>query len=96
MNLPICTGVTSLTIYSGELVILEFEQGLWFGNGMEKSMINPNQCQKFGIKICDDPTNPHRNMGIEAPEELFIPMTMKGSTFGLVTHHPTGDELYEC
>ena len=35
MNVPICTGVTSLTLDSGEVVMLEFGQGLWFGNRME-------------------------------------------------------------
>ena len=43
MNVPICTGVTDLTLDSVEVVILEFGQGLWFGNRMEKSLINPNQ-----------------------------------------------------
>ena len=42
MNLPIFTGVNDLTLDSGEVVILEFGQGLWFVNRMEKSMINPN------------------------------------------------------
>ena len=36
VNIPICTGGTELTINSGEVVILEFGQGLWFGNRMEK------------------------------------------------------------
>ena len=84
-----------MTLDSGEVVILEFGQGLWFGNRMEKSLINPNQCQKFGVQIFDDPTNPHRNMGIEASEDLFIPMTMEGSTCGLVTHPSTDNELHE-
>ena len=35
MNVPICTGVTYLTLDSGEVVMLEFGQGLWFGNRME-------------------------------------------------------------
>ena len=34
MNVPICTGVTDLTLDSGEVLILEFGQGLWFGNRM--------------------------------------------------------------
>ena len=76
INVHICTGVTDLTLDSGEVVILEFGQGLWFGNRMEKSLINPNQCREFGIQICDNPTDPHRNLVIEASEELFIPMTM--------------------
>ena len=89
-NVPICTGVTALTLDSGEVVILEFGKGLWFGNRMKKLLINPNQCQKFGI-----PTDPHRKLGIEESEDLFIPMTMKGSTCGLVTHPPSDDKLHE-
>ena len=50
-NVTICIGVNDLALDSGEVVILEFVQGLWFGNRMETSLINPNQCQKFGIKI---------------------------------------------
>ena len=71
MNVPICTGVTALTLDSWERLIMGFGQGLWFGNRMGKSLINPNQCQKFGIKICDEPTNPHRKLGIEAAEDMF-------------------------
>ena len=96
MNVPICTGVTALTLDPGEVVILELGKGLWFGNRMEKSLINPNQCQQFGIQICDDPTDPHRKLGIEASEDLFTSMTMEGPTCGLVMHPPTDDELHEC
>ena len=64
MNVPICTGVTALTLDSVEVVIMEFGQGLFFGNRMEKLLINPNQCQKCGIQICDDPTDPHKKLGI--------------------------------
>ena len=35
MNKPIFTGVTALAIDSGEVVILEFGQGLWFGKRTE-------------------------------------------------------------
>ena len=66
MNVPICTYVNDLTLYSGEMVILDFGKGLWFGNRMKKSLINPNQCRKFGIQIYDDPEYPHRKLGIEA------------------------------
>ena len=51
INVPLFTGVNDFTLDSGEVVILEFGQGLWFGNRMEKSLINPNQCQKFGNQI---------------------------------------------
>ena len=95
-NVPICICVTVLILYSGEVLMLEFWQGLWFGKRMEKLLINPNQCQHFEIQICDDPTDPHRNLGIKSSEHLFIPMKMEGSNFGIVTHPPTDDKLHEC
>ena len=95
-NVPIYTSVTGLTIDSGWVVILEFGKGLWFGNRMEKLLINPKKCRKFRIQICNDLTDPHWNLGIEASEDLFIPMIMEGSTCGIVTHPPTDKELYEC
>ena len=89
MNVHICKGFTALALDSGEVVILEFVQGLWFVNRMEKSLIKPNQCQKFGIQIFNDPIDRHRKLGIEESEGLFVPMTMEGSTFGLITHPAT-------
>ena len=78
MNVPICIGVYYLTLDSGEVVIIEFVKGFWFGNKIEKSLIKPNQCQFFWIQICNEPTNPHRKLGIESSEVLFISMTMEG------------------
>ena len=42
-----------------------FVQGLWFGNRMEKTLINPNQSQDFVIQICDDSTDQNKSLGIE-------------------------------
>ena len=44
MNLPLYTCVTVLTLDSGEVEILDFVQGLWFVNSMEKLLIKPKQC----------------------------------------------------
>ena len=96
INVHIRTGVTELKLDSGEVVILEFVQGLWFGNRMEKSLIKTNQCQNIGIQLCDYPTNSHGNLVTEASEYMFIPMTMEGSTCGIVRHPPTDYELHEC
>ena len=41
--------MTALTLDSGEVFILELGQSVWVGNLMDKSLINPNQCHKFGI-----------------------------------------------
>ena len=95
MNVPIYTSVTVLTLESGDLIVLEFGEELWFENRMEKSLINPNQCLKFGIQICNDPSNPHLNLGIEASQDLFIPIKMEVSTCGSFTHPTTDNYLYE-
>ena len=63
---------------------------------MEKSLINPNQCQKFRIQICNDPTDPHRKLVIEASEDLLIPMAMEGSTLNIVLHPPTDNDIHDC
>ena len=91
INFPIFTGATSYTIESGEFIILIFGQGLWFGNMMEKNLINPNQCLSFGITICDDPTNQHRPLVIEADFNTHIPMSTVVSTCKFITRCPTDD-----
>ena len=48
------------------------------------------------IKICDDLTDPHRKLVIEESEDLFIPMELEGSTYGLITHPPTDNDLHDC
>ena len=68
------SGILHQRFYEGETLILMFGQGLWFGDRMQRSLINPNQCRAFGIKICDDPTDPHRDLGIELDDNNFIPM----------------------
>ena len=96
VNITICTGVNALELDSREVVIMNFGQGLRFGNRMEKSLINPNQFKQFGMKICDDPTDPHRILGIEASEELFTPMETKGSNCWIIIQPATDDEFYNC
>ena len=63
---------------------------------MEKSLINPNKCWKFGVQICDDPNNSHRKPGIESSEDLFILTKMEGSTCGTVTNTSTDNDIHEC
>ena len=96
VNIPICTAATSYTLSTGEVILLIFGQGLWFGNRMEKSLINPNQCRAFDVPICDDPTDPHRTLGISANETTFIPMHMEGSTCTFISRYPTDDEIQNC
>ena len=78
---------------SCKFIILIFGQGLWFGNRMKKTLINPNQFRDFGIPIFDDPTDQHMPLGIESDFNTHIPITMMGSTFGFITWYPTYNEV---
>jgi len=62
-NIPICTAATAVDMDSGETIILKFGQGLWFGDRLNHSLINPNQCRSYGISVCDDPTDQNRDIG---------------------------------
>ena len=95
-DIPICSAATALDLQNGETLILIFGQGLWFGNRMSKSLINPNQCRAYGVAICDDPTDPHRELGFHLGDDEILPLEMRGSTCGMTTRAPTNNELETC
>ena len=70
-DIPICTAATAVDMDSGETIILEFGQGIWFGDRLNHSLINPNQCRSHGISVCDDPTDQTRDIGMELPKIIF-------------------------
>lgn len=94
-DVQICSGATAYTNENDKTIVLIFGQGLWFGERMEKLIINPNQCRSYNISVCDDPTDPHRALGISLPDNE-IPLTMQGSTAMLLTRCPTREEMDTC
>jgi len=50
-DISICTVVTAIDLSTGETIILKFGQGLWFGDRMSHSLLNPNQRRIFGLKV---------------------------------------------
>jgi hypothetical protein len=95
-DVKICSAATSYTASTGETIILIFGQGLWFGDRMKKSLINPNQCRAYNIQVCDDPTDPYRELGFTIDVENVIPLVMEGSTAMMYTRCPTREELDTC
>jgi hypothetical protein len=82
---------------SGRTLILECHQGLWFGTKLAHSLLNPNQCRAFGLSICDDPFDPHRELGIYDPvTDLTVPMHMMGTIAYVTTRAPTWQEIQNC
>ena len=95
-DVPICTAALAVELESGETIILEFGQGLWFGERMEHSLINPNQCRSYGIRVCDDPTDEYRKIGMELSGDYVVPFQMKGSTCYFQSRSPSLSEIETC
>jgi len=95
-DISICTAATSVDLDRGETIILEFGQGLWFGDRMSHSLINPNQCRSFGLSVCDDPTDNHRDIGMQLHDSYFLPFKMRGTTRYFDLRSPTIEKLESC
>lgn len=97
-EIPVCQAATAWDSPEGITFILVFGQGLYFGERMRAySLINPNQCRAYGVQLCDDPTDPHRQLGIYDPvSEISVPMQMNGSFASLLTRLPSEVELLEA
>ena len=50
--------------HSGETILLQINQGLWFGKSMVNSLFCPNQIRVNGISLCDDPFDKFRDLGM--------------------------------
>ena len=94
-DIDIVTGTTAVDLNDGSTVICVFGQGLWFGDRMKKSFINPNQCRHYGVSLCDDPTDPYCPLAIRN-ESFSIPMQMFNSSCGFESRHLTLEELESC
>ncbi len=79
-DVPIASAATAYDDpETGETTILEFNQGLWFGDTMQHSLVNPSQCRIIGINLCDNLFDKYRKLGIKdyltgltAPLEFLI------------------------
>jgi hypothetical protein len=82
---------------TGRVTILIFYNGLWFGNKLKDSLVNPNQCRSFGIDLCDDPWDRHRGLRLRVPDEGFeLPFSYERNVVSFETRAPTPEELRDC
>jgi hypothetical protein len=77
---PIVRGATAVQDQdTGETHIMIINEGLWYGNRMNHSLINPNQLRHFQIEVCDNPFD-KRGMHMTDPLTKFsIPLLNKGT-----------------
>ena len=79
---------------SGASFILYINQGLWFGEELDHSLINPNQIRHFGIAVSDNPYDNSKPLGI-AHSEVFVPFKSTGATVYFETFRPSDDQLHD-
>jgi hypothetical protein len=96
-DIPIVQGATAVQDQqTGELIIMIINEGLWYGNKMDHSLINPNQLRYFGVKVNDNPFSPD-NMYIHHIEsDIMIPLQAQGTTIYVNSRAPTDHELQTC
>jgi len=48
------------------------------------------------VCVCDDPTDPNRDIGMDFPENCFLPFKMRGTTCYFQSRSPDAEELESC
>ena len=96
-DIPIVRGATAVQDQdTGETYILVINEGLWYGNRMHHSLINPNQLRHFQIDVCDNPYD-KGGMHITDPvSKVSIPLLSKGTIVYADSHAPSEKELQTC
>ena len=78
-DIQILTCLTEFTDEDGRTCILVFNEVLWFGSGMDHSLVNPNHIRMTGTPVLDDPFDTTRRLWIHH-EDTFIPFKTDGKT----------------
>ena len=93
--------VTAVSAYdnedTGETIILQINQGLYFGERMEESLINPNQVRSHGLYLNDNPFEPGELFGLHDYEtDVSIPFSVRNGIVSFKTRTPTETEIENC
>ena len=93
-DVPIATGATHIQLHDGSEYVLVVNQGLWFGEELEVSLLNPYQLRASGVHVWDNPCDSKHPLSIYDPQlSLRIPMEMVGTFCSFSTRVPTPEEL---
>ena len=95
-DIPIICGATAFTCQqSGETFSLIINEGLYFGDKLEHSLLNPNQLRFSGVVVNDNPFDKAAPLLISTTE-IDIPLQISGTNIFLETTTPTQRELDTC
>jgi hypothetical protein len=87
---------------TGETMILIINQGLYFGDSLPVTLLNPNQMRMNGLEVDDVPKHLAKDPtvathSIYIPEEdIHIPLSMRGVISCLPVRLPTAQEIESC
>ena len=96
LKVTIVTGVTEVDLENVSTMVLIFGNSLWFGDIVEKSLINPKQCRNYDFLVCNVPTDKYSEIGLAIYDNIFIPTNMYGTTCGFDSRCPTMEEMESC
>ena len=97
LDIPIVSGATAYDDHmSGNTYILVFHESLYYGNKLDHSLINPNQCRSSGIGFWDNPFDKTRDIMICVNDDLNIPLILHGTKITFNSRCPTAEELETC
>ena len=92
-DVPIVAGATTYTDQvTGQVYILVINEGLWFGEKLTNSLINPNQLRYAGITVQDNPFHSTDPLAI-THEDVVLHLHSQGTTIFFETTTPTQQEL---
>ncbi len=74
------------------MYILVINEGLWFGDKLKNSLINPNQLRYAGLSVQDNPFHASEPLAI-SHDDGTVPLTLDGTTIFFQTSTPTQVEL---
>ena len=80
---------------TGQVYILVVNAGLYFGEKLDHSLINPNQLWYAGVTVQDNPFHTSEPIAIAA-EEVHVPLLIDGTNLFFQTTTPTQSELDKC
>ena len=93
-GVDVVTAATAVQVSAGDVLYLVSSAVLWFGDQMETSLFNGNILRDTGIKLCTDPHDPYRELGIwDRARGLHVPLQRHGNFIGLRSYKPDPDEV---
>ena len=96
-SIPIAKAATAWTSKTtGETYILVFNKGLWMGDHMQNTLINPNQLRHYGIKVQDNPFDDSPLYVMSEDGDFAMQLELHGTSIVAKTRTPTEKELHEC